>query len=211
MGAMSLLEYQRLPAGQRPVEPDALVLVGTAAGRLAQRGVGRLLGVPLIGLVADVVGHTPHRGGDRAVRTLVRPVCRTMTRVCGLCDAERDTLTATVADAVYSTPLSTAVGFLRSLKTFDAYDVLASIQARTIVVSGGADLLTPDAHARDLVAGIPGATHCYLPAAGHMLLHEAPHAVTDEIARTVAVGVGSRRPLARRESAMAAGLLEVAQ
>lgn len=185
MGAMTLLAYHGLPAGARPVDPDALVLVATAAGRLAQLGVGRLLGLPLIGVLADVVAHTPHCGGDKALRTLVRPVCRTVTRVCGFCDAERETLTSVCADAVYSTPLTTAVGFLPALKRFDAYAVLGSIAARTTVINGGADVLTPPAHAHDLVAGIPGATHRHIPAAGHMLLHEAPHTVTAEIARTI--------------------------
>lgn len=186
MGAMALLEYMRLPARQRPVDPDGLVLVATAAGRLAERGLGRLLGLPLIGVVADVLAHTPHRGGDKAVRTLVRPVCRTMTRVCGLCEAERDTLTACMADAVYSTPLTTAVGFLPSLKRFDAHNVLPTIQARAVVLSGGTDVLTPVAHARELAAGIPGAAHRHIAAAGHMLLHEAPHAVADAIGQVIA-------------------------
>lgn len=195
MGGMALLEYLRLPARQRPVDPAALVLVATAAGRLAERGAGRLLGMPLIAMVAEVAGHAPRHGGDKAIRTLVRPVCRTMTRVCGLRHAERDTLTAAVANAVYSTPVSTAVGFLPSLQSFDAYSVLPTIKAaRTVVLSGGADVLTPPSHARDLVQGIPGATHRHLPTAGHMLLHEAPQAVTAEIARTV-IGSTLRRAI----------------
>lgn len=207
MGAMALLEYLRMPASWRPVDPEALVLVGTAAGRLAERGAGRLLGLPLLGALAEVVDHTHH--GDKAVRTLVRPVCRTVGRVCGLCDADCDTLTATVANAVYSTPLTTAVGFLPSLKSFDAYSVLPTITARTAVISGGADLLTPPAHARDLAAGIPGAIHRHIATAGHMLLHEAPHVVTAEIAHTITAG--ARALTARAETAAAAGVLAVAQ
>ncbi|MEE3755245.1 alpha/beta fold hydrolase [Mycobacterium intracellulare] len=197
LGAMALLEYLRLPADQRPVDPQGLVLVSTAAGHLADHGVGRLLGVPFLGVLAEVLGH-PHHGGDKAARALVRPICRAMTRVCGLCEADRNTLIATVANAVYSTPLSTAAGFLPTLKRFDAYSVLASIHARTVVLSGGADLFTPAPLARDLVAGIAGARHRHLPAAGHMLLHEAPHVVVDEIARTIpvpAVRVGARRQI----------------
>ena len=207
MGAMALLEYLRMPATWRPVNPDALVLVGTAAGRLAERGDGRLLGLPLLGTLAEVIDHTHH--GDKAVRTLVRPVCRTVGRVCGLCDADRDTLTATVANAVYSTPLTTAVGFLPSLKSFDAYSVLSTISARTTVISGGVDLLTPPAHARDLADGIPGATHRHIATAGHMLLHEAAHVVTEEIARTITAGV--RQLSARAETTVPAAVLAVAQ
>ncbi len=40
-------------------------------------------------------------------------------------------------------PLSTIVGFLPALNSYDAYAALGSIQAHTVVVSGGADLLTP--------------------------------------------------------------------
>jgi pimeloyl-ACP methyl ester carboxylesterase len=65
---------------------------------------------------------------------------------------------------------------------------------QTIIISGGADLLTPPSHARDLAAAIPGATHLHLPMAGHMLLHEAPHAVTDAISRTIATRI-SAHPL----------------
>ncbi|MGB8402623.1 MAG: alpha/beta hydrolase [Mycobacterium sp.] len=207
MGAMALLEFLRRPADQRPVDPDGLVLTATAAGHLADHGVGRLLGLPFINLLADMLGH-PHHGGDKAVRALVRPVCRTMTRVCGLCEADRDTLTATVANAVYSTPLSTAAGFLPSLKRFDAYSVLASIYARTVVISGGTDVFTPVALARDLVSGIGGAVHRHLPAAGHMLLHEAPRVVAEEIGRTALAGRRSRVG-AVRELATAAPVLAV--
>ncbi|BCI84678.1 hypothetical protein MTY66_63030 (plasmid) [Mycolicibacterium sp. TY66] len=127
-----------------------------------------------------------------------------MTRACGLCQTDRETVTATVAHAVYSTPLSTAAGFLPSLKRFDAYNVLESIHTPTVVISGGTDMFTPAALAHDLVAGIAGARHRHLPTAGHMLLHEAPRVVADEIARTISthqsgstVGRGIRTAAAR--------------
>lgn len=187
MGAMALLEYLRRPSDQRPVDPDGLVLTATAAGHLAEHGVGRLLGLPFINSLAGALGH-PHHGGDKAVRALMRSLCRTMTRACGLCEADRATLNATVANALYSTPLSTAAGFLPGLKRFDAYSVLATIRARTVVISGGTDVFTPAPLARDLVAGIAGARHRHLPAAGHMLLHEAPRVVAEEIGRVAMAG-----------------------
>jgi pimeloyl-ACP methyl ester carboxylesterase len=72
-----------------------------------------------------------------------------------------------------------------ALRRFNAYKVLPAITARTVVVSGGADVLTPTSHALDLIAGIPGATHLQLPSASHMLLHEAPLMVFDAINRTI--------------------------
>jgi pimeloyl-ACP methyl ester carboxylesterase len=46
MGAMTALAYLGRPAAERPVEPHGLVLVATAAGKLAERGLGRLLATP---------------------------------------------------------------------------------------------------------------------------------------------------------------------
>jgi pimeloyl-ACP methyl ester carboxylesterase len=183
MGGMVALTY--VASGQRPVYPVGLVLVATAAGRLAQRGIGRLLGLPAVGMLSSVVDHAPHRGADRTVRTLIRPACRTFSRLAGLGGAERAALAVTAADAVQRTALATAAGFLPSLQTYDRYDTLAAVSARTVVVSGGNDAITPVAHAQDLVAGIPGAVHLHAPAAGHMLLHDAPRLVVDAIARTL--------------------------
>lgn len=183
MGGMAALTY--VASGQRPVHPVGLVLVATAAGRLAQRGIGRLLGLPTVGMLSSIVDLAPHRGADRTVRTLIRPACRTVSRLAGLGSAERAALAATAADAVQRTALATAAGFLPSLQTYDRYDTLAAISARTVVVSGGNDTITPIAHAQDLAAGIPGAIHLHAPAAGHMLLHDAPRLVVNAIARSL--------------------------
>lgn len=185
LGGMTALTYVTLPGLRRPVTPVGLVLVATAAGRLAQRGIGRLLSLPAVGMLGTVVDHTPHRGADQAVRTLIRPACRTFSRLAGLGSAERAAFVNTAADAVQRTPLATAVGFLSSLQAYDRYNDLAAIAARTVVVSGGTDSVTPVAHAHDLVAGIPGAVHLHVAAGGHMLLHDAPRLVVDAIARTL--------------------------
>jgi pimeloyl-ACP methyl ester carboxylesterase len=65
------------------------------------------------------------------------------------------------------------------------YDALASITAKTIVVSGGADLLTPASHSRDMAAAIPGAIHLHHPTAGHLLLQDAAECVSDAISRAM--------------------------
>ena len=46
MGGMVALAYLGRPPADRPVEPHGLVLAATAAGRLAERGVARLLASP---------------------------------------------------------------------------------------------------------------------------------------------------------------------
>jgi pimeloyl-ACP methyl ester carboxylesterase len=91
--------------------------------------------------------------------------------------------------------LPTKVGFLPSLRNYDQYHTLGSISAATTVIAGGADKLTPPAHAHDLVSGIPRATLVHEPGAGHMLLHDAARLVTDTISRAITRSGDSVTPL----------------
>jgi pimeloyl-ACP methyl ester carboxylesterase len=188
MGGMVALAYLGLPPADRPVEPHGLVLAATAAGRLAERGVARLLASPATDVLCGLAARTP----QRAVRLLTKPVCATLALQVG--NHSRPTLTKLFATALATTTPATAVAFLSGLRSYDQSSTLASVRAQTIIISGGADLLTPSSHARDLAAAIPGATHLHLPMAGHMLLHEAPHAVADAISRTIATRI-SAHPL----------------
>src|ERR1700682_2559308 len=185
MGGMVALAYLGQPAADRPVEPHGVVLVATAAGRLAERGVARLLASP----ATDVLCKLATRAPQRAVRLLTKPVRAAMALQGG--DHARATLATLFDTAMAAASLTTAVGFLPSLRSYDQYSTLASIRSRTTVISGGADLLTPPSHSRDLAAAIPGATHVHIPTAGHMLPHEASREVTDAISRTIATGIGT--------------------
>lgn len=183
MGAMVALEYLARPVEQRPVDPDGLVLVATAAGKLAQRGLGRMLKTPATAALVAALAHTP----EHLLRVMAGPVFGAVGRWCGCDPAERATVAALAASALTTTPLTTVIGFLPSLRDWDRTEVLEGIQARTVVVSGGADLLTPVAHARELVAAIPGASHVHVAEAGHMVPQQAAAAV-DAAIRTVMAG-----------------------
>jgi pimeloyl-ACP methyl ester carboxylesterase len=184
MGGMVALAYLGRPAAERPVEPHGLVLVATAAGRLAERGVARLLASPAADMLCGLAALAP----QRAIRLLTKPVCATLARQVG--SHARSTLTELFANALAATTsLDAAVGFLPGLRSYDQTSTLASISAQTIILSGGADLVTPPSHSRDMAAAIPDAAHEHLPTAGHMLLQEAAHAVTDAISRTIATAV----------------------
>jgi pimeloyl-ACP methyl ester carboxylesterase len=183
MGGMVALAYLGLSPADRPVEPHGVVLVATAAGRLAEHGVARLLASPATDVLCKLAARVP----QRAVRLLTKPVRATLARQVGT--HARGTLATLFATALEATTsLDTAVGFLPGLRSYDQTSTLASIRAQTIVISGGADLLTPPSHSRDMAAAISGATHVHLPTAGHMLPHEASHEVTDAISRMVATG-----------------------
>jgi pimeloyl-ACP methyl ester carboxylesterase len=185
MGGMVALAYLGQAPADRPVEPHGVVLVATAAGRLAEHGVGRLLASP----ATDVLCKFATRAPQRAVRLLTKPVRAALALQVG--DHARATLATLFDTAMAAASLTTAVGFLASLRSYDQHSTLSSIRARTTVISGGADLLTPPSHSRDMAAAIPGATHVHIPTAGHMLPHEASHAVTDAISRTIATGIGT--------------------
>jgi pimeloyl-ACP methyl ester carboxylesterase len=184
MGGMTALAYLGRPVLNRPVEPRGLVLIATAAGRLAERGFGRLLATPATRMLFELVSRMPRGARDRASRVLMWLVGEVLSRYSGHGSAERDDA-AVAASAIRGSSLTTAVGFLPSLKRYDQYHNLASIAAKTIVISGGADRTTPTSHACDLVAAIPGATHLHRPTAGHMLLRDEPHCVSAAINRAM--------------------------
>ena len=155
--------------------------MATAAGRLGERGLGRLLATPITSALYHLVARTP----EHLVRTLAGPVCATAARYAHCGRDERATLATLATNAITDTPLRTAVGYLPGLQRYDAYPVLKTIAAHTVVVSGDNDLLTPPAHADDLAAGITGCQRIRLPGAGHMLPTEASRAVNDALARVL--------------------------
>lgn len=185
MGGMVALTYLGLPLADQPVQPHGVVLVATAAGRLAERGLARLLASPVTDLLCKFATRAP----QRVVRLLTGPVRAAMARQVG--DHSRAALAKLFDTANSAASLTTAVGFLPSLRSYDQYGALGSIRAQATVLSGGADVLTPASHARDLAAEIPGAVHVHLPMAGHMLLHEAARVVTDAIHNTITTALGA--------------------
>lgn len=179
MGGMAALAY--FGRSDRPVEPHGLVLVATAAGKLAEAGLGRLLATPVTAALPGLVERTP----DRLVQALLGPVRTTLGHWrLGVYSA---TLAGVAVTALNTTPLRTAVGFLPSLRAHDQYAALPGIRARTVVVSGGRDPLIPPVRGRDLAVGIRGAQHMHLPQAGHMLPQQAPSILNDAICRAMAI------------------------
>lgn len=176
MGGMTALEYLGRPAADRPVEPSGLVLVATAAGKLAERGVGHLISTPATEVLFDIVRRAPKFVTQRVIRAITKGLSDVLLAMPGLDATARTALSALPANS-----LTTAAGFLVGLKRYDRYDTLASITADTVVVSGGMDYATPVSHANDLAARIRQATHMHIASAGHMLLQEAPQSVSTAI------------------------------
>ncbi len=211
MGGMTALAYLGRPASKRPVEPENLVLIATAAGNLGSHGLGRLLSTPATNMLYRLVHWLPRAGTDEIVQFLSRPVCAAVTRHSGYGETAPKSLVATSAAAINTTPSATKVGFLRGLKDYDCSQTLSFIEAKTTIISGGADKLTPMWHARELADGIPGATLIHRPTAGHTLLHEIPRVVTEAISSVIAAGgtaLTARRQLSRLPQCDAAAAVD---
>lgn len=198
MGAMAAITYAA-QAG-RHLDVDGLVLVATAASKIAQRGLGRLLGLPAIASLMGMVEHTP----AFALKQLSKPACSAMAHWLGCAHDQRLTLASIAAQALATTAVRTIAGFLASLAVYD--QAVHSIQARTVVLSGGEDILTPVAHALDLVAGIPGAEHVHVPHAGHMLPQEVPAVVNSAICWAMAVDATVASPAPERVPVWSRGI-----
>jgi pimeloyl-ACP methyl ester carboxylesterase len=127
MGGMTALAYLGRPAVDRPVVPQGVVLIATAAGRIAERGIGHLLATPATRMLFELVHHMPRGAGEKAIKAFMRPRCEAITRYPGGASAERNALAA-VAAAISTTPFTTAAGFLPSLRRFDRYQTIASIR-----------------------------------------------------------------------------------
>lgn len=182
MGGMAALCFAaRAQMVEHPFEVVGMVLCATAAGRLAQRGLGRMLTIPALGALAAAVDHAP----SGATRALAAPLAAVLGRLRHHGRASQQALIAVAADALSTAALATAVGFLPSLRRFDQYEALPGIRARTVIISGADDILTPPAHAAEMVAAMPRAVHVPVPGVGHMLPQEAPQCVKDAVSRTL--------------------------
>lgn len=199
MGGMIALSYLSRLAQDRPVDPTGLVLIATAAGHLTRCGMGRLLDSPATDAVFDMVRHSPAHVLAAPLGAIVRQMSIAGRRSPGWA-----AVAAVAASALSSTPVTTAVGFLPSLRRFDQYSILESICAQVAVISGGADVLTPPQLAQDLADRIPGCRHVCAPAAGHMIVQQAPELVADAIAAIIAAGCPQSRRSAQQSSGLAA-------
>lgn len=183
MGGMTALTYLAQPAELRPAEPTGLVLIATAAGTLTEHGLGRLLAAPGAMTVLTRAAQAP----EALIRPFVKPMCALLAHLGDHLAAT--TLASVTLNALTTTPPRTALGFLPSLRSYNVHASLPRVSARTVIVSGDLDPLTPAAHSRHLAAAIPGAHHINVGGAGHMLPQQAP----DVIQRAVTSVITARQ------------------
>lgn len=85
-------------------------------------------------------------------------------------------------EMILSTPTQVIIDFYQNFVTLDLYRSLETLgMAKTVVIGGTKDMLTPFRHSRRLAADIPGATLVGLDDAGHMVMFEQHDKVTEVI------------------------------
>lgn len=144
---------------ERPACVRGLVLVGTG-GRLRVRA----------DLLAGFERAAPG-AGERFVELSFGPA------------ADRRTL-ARGRRRLGAPPAVTAAD-LRAADRFDVLERLGAVRAPTVAVGGADDRLTPPKYSRTLALDIPGADGVIVPGAGHMVMMEAPEAVTAAVRAVV--------------------------
>ena len=72
------------------------------------------------------------------------------------------------------TPLETLGRQMVAIQTFDSYDRLPQVRAKTLVIHGDSDLLVPPENGRIVAERIPGAELVMIPGVGHMFFWEEP-------------------------------------
>lgn len=171
-----------LAAAQRhPQRVAALVLVASVGTRTALQAFDRLLAVPVLGDSLAFVGF--RLLGRVVLAPHVRAAVAREVDVIPLPD-----LRARVQEWRQASVWRTFAAEQRALvaQTPALEDALGSIDVPTTVVAGERDSMVPARAAADLADAIPAARLVRLPDVGHLLPYEAPDAVADAIATTVA-------------------------
>ena len=172
MGGMAIMQL----AGTRPElfggRVKGVVLLGTSAGRLMRGGgsPGLRYLIPLLRAGAPLL--------DWGRRFNSYSVIRRWGLGPGAAERHVDMANEMILEA----PTHVLMDFYPNFVGLDLEAGLEAIgRARTTVVGGTADLLTPVKHARRLATAIPGAELIVLDDVGHMLMFEEHEAVTRAI------------------------------
>jgi pimeloyl-ACP methyl ester carboxylesterase len=166
------------------------------AGRHPDLAADRLRSMVLVATVAHPAPLAGLPGiqldPDRAVRAIDRLVAHDTLGLLVLSRAfgtypTRCALEAT-RERLLATDAGTRADALTMLRSFDLRPVLPDVAMPTLVLAGSHDRLTPLAGNESIAELIPDARLEVLPGMGHMLLFEAPDAISDAI-------VGAAQPV----------------
>ncbi|MEO6471726.1 MAG: alpha/beta hydrolase [Aeromicrobium sp.] len=171
MGAMAIMALAASHPELFGTRVNGVVLCATAAGDLL-KGNNALKAVrPIIVRVSSILD----RG--RAFNSY------SVVRRWGLGPNAQERHVNMTNEMILATPTNVIIDFYQNFATLDLYDSLETLgRAKTVVIGGTKDMLTPFRHSRRLAESIPGATLVALDDVGHMVMFEDHDKVTEVIA-----------------------------
>jgi pimeloyl-ACP methyl ester carboxylesterase len=201
MGGMTILTLaQRRPElfGSRVV---GVALVATSSGNLADLdfGLPQLLTrvrAAVLPVAAFVMRRRP--GFAEHTRRLARDVVSAATWSLSFASTDVDPALGRYVDAMIGgTPVDVIAEFYPAIAGLDASGAIEPLRrVPTLVLTGDADKMIPQAHSEAIVAELPDSTFVVLPGAGHLVLLEKPAEVTAALSallRRVAAEQPARR------------------
>jgi pimeloyl-ACP methyl ester carboxylesterase len=170
MGGMTIMQLAQSQPKLFGGRVKGVVLLGTSSGRLMRSSPGLRYLVPMLRVGAPVLDWGRRFNSYSVIRRW------------GLGSGAEERHVDMANEMLLEAPTHVLSDFYNNFVSLDLTSGLADLgRARTIVVGGTADLLTPVKHSRLLAERIPGADLVILDDVGHMLMFEAHEAVTKAI------------------------------
>ncbi|WP_432924066.1 alpha/beta fold hydrolase [Microbispora sp. CA-135349] len=184
MGGIAIMALARAHPEMFGPRIAGVALLSTSAGGLSQITLGlpaygaRLLRPLLPGLLR-LLGDDPARRG-RAVEEIVHLLVRRYSFTSDVPASVRDA----AARVICSAPAQVFRDFYPALMAHNGFAALGALRdIPTLVMVGGADLVTPVAHSEAIAAALPSARLVVLPETGHSLMLERPGSVNSALGR----------------------------
>jgi pimeloyl-ACP methyl ester carboxylesterase len=170
MGGMTIMELARSQPKLFGSRVKGVVLLGTSAGRLMRSSPGLRYLIPMLRVGAPVLDWGRRFNSYSIIRRW------------GLGPAAEERHVDMANEMLLEAPTHVLSDFYHNFVGLDLTSGLADLsRARTVVMGGTADLMTPPRHSRLLAEKIPGAELILLEGVGHMLMFEDHQAVTKAI------------------------------
>jgi pimeloyl-ACP methyl ester carboxylesterase len=170
MGGMTIMELARSQPKLFGGRVKGVVLLGTSSGRLTRSSPGLRYLIPMLRVGAPVLDWGRRFNSYSVIRRW------------GLGPDAEERHVDMANEMLLEAPTHVLSDFYGNFVALDLTSGLADLgRARTVVMGGTADLMTPIKHSRRLAEEIPDAKLVELDGVGHMLMFEAHEAVTQAI------------------------------
>jgi pimeloyl-ACP methyl ester carboxylesterase len=189
MGGMTIMAL----AQQRPElfgeKVVAVALLGTSSGGMAQVTLG--LPAAFATIPGKLMPYAPkaaalNRRAER-FRAVDSDFVRLMNRFVAFRPGASGSELAAMSTMQAPMSLETMASFLPTFALHDRTGVLGPLKGiPTLILVGARDVLTPPSHSRIIADALPDARFVEVPESGHMVMMEAPDAVTDELRSLIA-------------------------